>query len=579
MALLELRVNGLAVLAGVRCEPGSGLTVLTGETGAGKSMCVAALRLVLGGRVDLDPSATAGATVAAVFDALPAPLRERLESLGVEDGGELLTLSRELPGRGRGACRINGGLVSQATLREAGEALVEVTAQGESHRLLRPAYQRALLDGFGGAELLAARSASALAVQRWRQAQQRLASARDAAARQSEAVRAAADTVADLGGLGLRDGEDDELLAERRRLVHAVRLAAAAGAVRTACSGDGDSGGAADLLAAAAAEHGELGGVDQTLAELLGECGRVAEEVRELASRARTYGDGLVLDGTRLAVVDERLEVIDRASRRHGGTLAGALEALAAAESLLAGAAEADEAALASEVEAREAEAVAAVTTLSQLRTSAARRLETAVVAQLRRLRLRHARFRVVIEAGPDEGGLTIGDRRVAAGSEGVDEIDFRLATTPDGVPIPLGQGPSGGELSRLALALRAVVALGDDCPTLVLDEVDAGLGGETAARVGEALAGIGAGRQVMVVTHRAEIASRAPTHLVVERGDRDGRARSSVRAVDGEERVAEVARLMSGRQTAAALARARELLEEGGLRSPRRAAATIGPG
>src|SRR5205807_877028 len=131
-------------------------------------------------------------------------------------------------------------------------------------------------------------------------------------------------------------------------------------------------------------------------------------------------------------------------------------------------------------------------------------RLEAAVVAQLRRLRLRHARFRVVVEARPDEGGLTIGDRRVAAGSEGVDEIDFRLATPPGGVPIPLGQGPSGGELSRLALA---------------------------------------------------------------------------VRAVDGEERVAEVARLMSGRQTAAALARARELLEEGGLRSPRRAAATIGPG
>ncbi|TMC49714.1 MAG: hypothetical protein E6J14_05685 [Chloroflexi bacterium] len=579
MALLELRVKGLAVLAGVRCEPGPGLTALTGETGAGKSMCVAALRLVLGGRVDLDPSATAGATVAAVFDAVPAPLRERLESLGVEDGGELLTLSRELPGRGRGACRINGALVSQATLREAGEALVEVTAQGESHRLLRPSYQRALLDGFGGAQLLAARSASAQAVQRWWQAQQRLASARDTAARQSEAVRGAADTVADLGGLGLRAGEDDELLSERRRLVHAVRLARAAGAVRTACSGDGDSGGAADLLAAAAAEHGELGGVDHALAELLGECGRVAEEVRELASRARTYGDGLVVDDTRLAAVDERLEVIDRASRRHGGTLAGALEALAAAESLLAGAGQADEAGLACEVEAREAEVVAAVTTLSQLRTSAARRLEAAVVAQLRRLRLRHARFRVVVEARPDEGGLTIGDRRVAAGSEGVDEIDFRLATTPDGVPIPLGQGPSGGELSRLALALRAVVALGDDCATLVLDEVDAGLGGETAARVGEALVGIGVGRQVMVVTHRAEIASRAATHLVVERGDLNGRARASVRAVDGEERVAEVARLMSGRQTAAALARARELLEEGGLRSPRRAAATIGPG
>jgi DNA repair protein RecN (Recombination protein N) len=305
----------------------------------------------------------------------------------------------------------------------------------------------------------------------------------------------------------------------------------------------------------------------------------MAEELRDLASRARTYADGVVVDDRRLAAVDERLEVVERASRRHGGTLAGTLEALAAAETLLAGADEAGEATLVAEVDVCERAATAAVTALSQLRTSAARRLESAVVAQLRRLRLRHARFRVVLETRPDDGGLMLGDRRVAAGSEGADEVDFRLATTPDGVPIPLDQGPSGGELSRLALALRAVVALSDDCPTLVVDEVDAGLGGETAARVGEALAGIAGGRQVVVVTHRAEIASRAATHLLVERGDRDGRARSSVRAVDGEERVAEVARLMSGRRTEAALARARELLDEGAAGSPRRTAATIAPG
>jgi DNA repair protein RecN (Recombination protein N) len=174
--------------------------------------------------------------------------------------------------------------------------------------------------------------------------------------------------------------------------------------------------------------------------------------------------------------------------------------------------------------------------------------------------------------------GVEVDGARVACGPHGVDEVEFRLATARDGVPLPLSQGPSGGELSRLALALRAVVALADDSPTLVLDEVDIGLGGETAARVGEVLAAIGETRQVVVITHRAEIAARASGHLRVVKDEREGRPETTVAAVEGEERVGEIARLMSGRSTAAALARARELLEEGRARPEGALPRTIAP-
>ena len=581
MALVELRISNLAVVRSARLEIGPALVALTGETGAGKTVCIQALRLVLGGR--FDPELVRGgadaASVAAVFDDVSAEVGERLGALGVPED-DLLTLTRELPRSGRGACRINGALVSVATLREVGEALVEVTGQGESHRLLRPARQRDLLDAFGGAPLLTLRAETAAAVRGWRDAEEALSRARDSVRAGAAEMERARFVVAELGPLGLREGEDEELAAERLRLRHAAALAAAAEAVHAACQGADEGPGAADLLSAAAEEGRGLRGVDPLVDGLVAEADDLVERLRDLAAGARRGADTFIVDEGRLAAVEERLDVIDRVKRRHGGSIAAALVELERAEGLCASAdsGEGGVTRLTAAVAERRAAVAAVAQRLSEARGRTAARLEKEVTARLRQLRLPHGRLRVVLSRSPDPDGVEVDGGTVAVAAHGIDDVELRLATARDGVPLPLVQGPSGGELSRLALALRAVVALADDSPTLVLDEVDTGVGGETAARVGEVLAAIGETRQVLVITHRAEIAARAPGHLRVVKEERDGRPETSVAVVEGEERVGEIARLMSGRTTVAALARARELLEEGRTRTDASLPRTIAP-
>ena len=582
MPLVELRIANLAVVRAARLEPGhAGLVTLTGETGAGKTVCVAGLRLVLGGRFepDLVRAGSDAASVAAVFDEVPAEVRARLESLGIPDD-ELLTLSRELPRAGRGACRVNGALVSAATLREIGDALVEVTGQGESHRLLRPARQRELLDAYGGAAVLGLRAEVAAAVKAWREAEEGLARAAESAQAGAREVERAREVVADLAPLDLRPGEDEELAAERLRLRHAAGLAAAAEALHAACQCGDDVPGAADMVALAAEAGRSLHGVDPGVDTLVAQAEDLVERLRDLGAGARRCADGYVVDEGRLAAVEERLDVLDRVRRRYGGSITAALEALREAEELCASsdAGSGGLSRLQAAVAERRAEAGALALRLSDARARLAARLEKEVTARLRQLRLPHGRLRVVLGRTPDPEGVEAGEARVACAAHGVDDVEFRLATARDGMPLPLAQGPSGGELSRLALALRAVVAAADDSPTLVLDEVDTGLGGETAARVGEVLAAIGETRQVVVITHRAEIAARASGHLRVVKQEKDGRQETTVATVEGEERVAEIARLLSGRGTAAALARARELLEEGRVRPEGPEARTIAP-
>jgi len=576
MSLVELRATGLAVVDGIRLVPGRGMTAITGETGAGKSLCIAALRLAVGGRAESDVIAPGDdvASVAAVFDEIPPAVHQALAAHGIA-ADEVLTLTRELRATGKGACRVNGSLVSQTTLAGIGHSLVEVTSQGESHRLLRPAYQRALLDSFAGEPVEEARVATTAAHQRWREAADALTAARAAAERDAGAVERSREVVADLDGLGLCPGEDRILSAERERLRRTAELTAAAAGVHQACSGQEEEGaGAADLLAAAIAAGQSVAGVDSDLAGLLVEAGELGERLRELGARARALRDGFAVDGDRLAAVEARLDALDRVRRRHG-SIEKALEVLDEARQTVDTAADPDseQRRLASELAQCEARLCGLAETLSRTRRSAAASLERAISTQLRRLRVPHARFRVVLSQQPDPAGIEVDGTRVACGPDGVDTVEFRLATAEGGLPLPLGGYASGGELSRVALALRAVAAVCDDCPTVVLDEVDIGLGGETAARVGEVLAAI-AGRarqrQVLVITHRSEIAARATDHLLVSKRDLGGEVRVDVGSVAGKERVMEMARLMSGRATEAAMARARELLVEGGAAPPR---------
>ncbi|MHB8489816.1 MAG: DNA repair protein RecN [Candidatus Dormibacteria bacterium] len=564
MALRELRVGNLAVIEDTRLSFDEGFSVLTGETGSGKSMCVNALRAALGGRLEPETvrAGAVAARVAAVFDNPSPRLRSRRAELGIPDD-DLITLSREVPASGRAVCRIDGALVSQTVLRELGDLCVDVTAQGTSHRMLRRSWQRDVLDAFGGTECAAARSATAAAVQAWRAATEATAAARRAASTGAAELQRARDLVDDLGNLSIRAGEDVDLQTERLRLRHASRIAGCALALADASGGDEQS--FADRLAAAIGAGADLAAVDPHLAMLLEEADALVDRLRELALDARRHADEITVDEARLTAIEERLDTLARVTRRHG-SLEAAIAELDRATALVTGF-DGEAGAigtLETAAEACRAEAGRAAGRLSAVRTSAARRLERAVTTELRSLELPHARFRVVLTRNLDVDGVNAGDETpVHCGPAGIDEVDFRLAPNRDAVPMPLDEGPSGGELGRLALALSAVVSE-EDAPVLVLDEVDTGIGGETAARVGDVLARIGRTRQVIAITHRPEIAARAAAHLTITKVDRPGGPVATAAAVSGAERVTEIARLMSGRTTAAALTRAAELLEEG---------------
>ncbi len=564
MALRELRISNLAVIEDARLPFEDGFSVLTGETGSGKSMCVNALRAALGGRLEPEQvrAGTPGTRVAAVFDNPTPRLRARRAELGIPDD-DLITLSRDVPAAGRATCRIDGALVSQAVLREIGDLCVDVTAQGTSQRLLRRTWQRELLDAFGGAEVARARTATAEAFHAWRSAVEALAAAHRAASTGAAELQRARDLVEDLELLDLRSGEDAELQAERLRLRHAARIAESSLAIADASGGDERS--AADRLASAIGGGADLAAVDPELGALLENADELIDRLRELALDARRHADSVTVDESRLTAVEERLDALTRVTRRHG-SLDSAIADLARARELVESIDGEGGAIGALEVSAaaRRADAGLAAATLSSARAATARRLERAITTELRSLELPHARFRVVMSRHLDVDGVDTGDGTpVRCTTAGVDEIDFRLAPNRDSVPMPLDEGPSGGELGRLALALSAVVSE-DEAPVLVLDEVDTGIGGETAARVGDVLARIGRSRQVIAITHRPEIAARAHSHLTITKQDRAGGAEAHAAVVDGDERVREIARLMSGRTTDAALARATELLEEG---------------
>jgi DNA repair protein RecN (Recombination protein N) len=562
VSLVEVRIHDLAVFDEAVVPVAEGFTALTGETGAGKSVCIAALRLALGDRVDGDPirSGCDAARLSAVFDDAPAPLRQRLADLGIP-ADELTTLSREISRTGRGSCRVNGALVSLAVLREVGEALAEITLQGASHRLLQRSRQRDLLDLAATATEL--RGDVREAVAQWRLAQGALDDVRRHLAAGAAEVETARQVVGDLEALALRAGEDEQLAAERLRLRNASALTAASHDLRRAASGDEEASGAADLFAVALGAASALGGVDPALDALAADAADLVDRLRDLGSAARRHADSIGLDESRLADVEERLDTLARVRRRHG-SIEQALDALEAANELLA-AGENGGARLAAAQTAlatgRE-RAGALALQLSDRRRQAARRLEADVESALHLLELPHARLRVAMDRRADPAGVEAGGAMVRCDAAGIDEVEFRLAANRGAEPRALDEGPSGGELSRLMLALSACVTE-TGSPLLVLDEVDNGIGGETAARVGDLLAATGRHRQVVAVTHRAEIASRATGHLVVRKHDTARGAVAAVAPVDGDRRLEEIARLMSGRVTGAALARAVELRGE----------------
>lgn len=561
-----MRVENLAVIERTEARFGARFNAITGETGAGKSVLLSALGLALGGRADPDlvRRGAARAIASAAFDEPPAAVAAQCRALGVPLD-DALVLSRELSASGRSAARANAGLVPITALRDLGTLLVDVQGQGASSMWLREGEQRAALDSLGGRE---AASALLRLNQLWALRQENLLRTQELRTRRerqgSELDQARRDLV-ELEAAGLRAGEDAELLQERDRLVHAARLREAASGLREALAGSGAETGAADRLAAALHAGRGVRGIDPELDLLLDQGEESVAGLRELQLACSSYVSQLPDDTRRLAAVEERLDGLDRVFRRHGGTLQSALIRRDQASALLQSV---DEEAggledLRQVLLGLNRELGAQSETLSGVRAGVARELARAVTADLRRLLMPKAAFQVRLWRVEDQQGVPdLEGRHFAGGPGGWDRVSFDLAANPGDPSRPLSEVASGGELSRVALALLSHLTRDSGVSTVVFDEIDQGLGGEAANRVGDLMREVADRHQVICITHLAPIAARADTHLVVAKAERDGRPHSEVVEVEGPQRVEELARLLAGEATpGAARAHAVELL------------------
>jgi DNA repair protein RecN (Recombination protein N) len=562
--LATLRVRNFVLIEALELVLGPGLNVLTGETGAGKSIVVDALGLLLGGRAspDLVRHGAVEAEVEALFE-IPAggELAAALEAAGVAHEGELV-VRRVVAQGGRSRAYLNGRLCTVAELAQIGPRLVDIASQHESVALTDPATHLGYLDAF--AELMTERGEIAGEVEALREL---LAKAKA----EAERARGRADREAFLtfqlsaiDEVAPRPGEEEELAAERGRLRHADRIldVARRGAVRL----EEGEGAIADELARIAADVRAVSAFDPSLAPVADALDGARAEVVEAARTLGRHAESVEADPGRLAGVEERLFALEKLKRQHGGTLETVLAARERIGAELADLAGAEsriqelDAAYAKQLEATARHARA----LSKKRVAAATRLGARITSELAALGMGSAKVVVDVAplAGADEGDRALAVDGARLSPEGIDRVEFLIAPNKGVEPRPLRKVASGGELSRSLLALKRALAGVAPAGSYVFDEVDTGVGGAIAERIGRALADIAAHRQVLCITHLAPIAAFGSTHFVVEKGVSGDATRSTIGQVSGKARVQEIARMISGATvTDAARKAATELL------------------
>ncbi len=553
--LTELSVENVALIEEATLGLSPGLNVITGETGAGKTLLATALQMVLGGRARSETvrSGANRATVEGTF-VLPEETGSRIltEALGdlaeevdEEDG---LVLRRTLTGEGRSRCYVGGVSVPVKALASLGRRLVSYHSQREQTRLTEPAEQLAILDDFLDFSATEARHGHEQgwrAVERDRKELREIRATSEARVLEVDFLRY---QVAELEAAAYDPKELSDLSRERDRLRNITGLLQATAAASAAISSE-EGQGAIDALARATSELEVASGYDESLGGLLGRLGGLSAELEDVLYELRSYVDELEADPNRLETVEDRLAAMRALERKYGdveGYLQTSRERLARLENL-------DEET--AELEARLAEGEQRLgimaAALRSGREAAAERLATKVQENLGDLNLGKTTFRV--ELVPTEPG--------PSGTEGV---EFMIQPNPGEPELPVRRYASGGELSRIMLAIRLAQEIVEPGATYVFDEVDAGIGGETATAVGAKLRELGDRNQVLTITHLPQIASEAGAHVVVEKVESAGRTITRIEIIEGEERRRELARMLSGRIDEASLAHASELLVGG---------------
>jgi DNA repair protein RecN (Recombination protein N) len=548
--LTELRVRDLAVIADVTLPFQPGLNVLTGETGAGKSMVVDALALLLGERASADvvrPGAEK-TVVEGAFEFASAVHRHLLSpfaALGIELEDGRLVLKREVLREGKSRAWVNGSPTTIGVLAEIGALLVDLHGQHETQSLLRPDAQRDMLDAYADADVerVAVRDAHArLKELETREAE--LTTRQDDVRRKADYLR---HVLQEIERAKPKLGEDEALDVEAKRLAHAEELGRLARELEETVDSAGLTK-AQKILAGLLRVDSSLGKWQELL-------DAVSANADELAQSARDYASAIEADPARLAAVEQRRDLLFRLQQKHGPTIPDVLAArdTAARELELLDTADLDLRNIAAEREQAAAEFKRATEALSAKRVAGAKKLARAVNKILPALGMEGGRFEVSLS----------GAQRTAHGAHGAEDVVFQVKLNEGMETRPLARAASGGELSRLMLALKVVLASHDVVPTLVFDEVDQGIGGEVGGRVGEALMDVSReGRQALVITHLPQIAVYADQHLVVAKGKKGGVATSDVAVVKDESRVKEIARMLGDADMATARRHAGELLK-----------------
>ena len=575
--LAEMRIQGLGVIDDATLELHPGLTVVTGETGAGKTMVVTGLHLLSGGRADASrvradtPRALVEGRLELALDSLAAKVAADSVAELDEDGSVIALRSVNADGRSR--AHLGGRSVPNAVLSDLADHVLAVHGQNDQLRLLRPGEQRTVLDRFAGEPVARALADYQRVRAEWTEAVRELIERTERSrelARESDLLRHG---LSEIAAVAPEPGEDNALVDEARRLADADQLRETATgahlAINGSADGDPDSPGALGLLGEARRRLGAS--EDPALREMEPRLAEAAAVLADVGAELGGYLDRLDADPARLEQVLARQAELKQLTKKYAADIDGVLRWASEAESRLAGMDTSEEAlaALAARRDELAVELAEHARTLSDARQEAAGELATAVTTELAGLAMAQAKLEVVVEKketdSSDAAALTLDGRTLHAGPEGVDEVELRLIAHSGAPQLPLHKGASGGELSRVMLGLEVVLADADTVPTLVFDEVDAGVGGRAAVEIGRRLARLAQTHQVIVVTHLAQVAAYADRHLVVDKGDSQaGLTRSDVRTVADDERVAELARMLAGLDsTETGRAHAEELLSK----------------
>lgn len=554
--LSELRIRNFALIDALSVRLGPGLNVLTGETGAGKSIIVGALSLLLGERASADVvrAGAERATVEGVFELGEGEdVRRWLDERGVEAEEGLLVLKREVAVEGRNRAWVNGSPTTASLLGEVGAMLVSLHGQHEHQTLLRREEQRAILDGYAGNDSLLERvRASFHALRSLRQEVEQLEARRREVAARADFLRFQAD---EIEAADLRPDEETELEEEQRRLSHSEELMSLASALSEALNVADES--LVSQLAALRRGVEQLVRIDHAQQEAVELFDNAYYSLEELGNRMTEYAGSVEHDPARLEEIRARQDLLYRLKSKYGPALADVIAAGERAREELALMDSAD-----GEIDAlrrREAEARAtlegAAAELTARRADAMHALADEVNAVLPELGMQGGRFEAV--------ALPL----AAPGAGGAEEVEFRITLNKGFDPRPLAQVASGGELSRVMLALKTILARLDAVPTVVFDEVDAGVGGRVALQLGDKLRQVAGSHQVFAITHLPQIASRAHVHLLVRKAERAGITTTEIDLLEPDERVREVARMLGGDpESVVSLRHARELLDRGAL-------------